>query len=403
MPAVFAEEVHPRNLLDRRLGCRAHPAEKKANAMPTTPIPLPDPTQRAGEGPTLNGVHAADAGPAGLGTVVVTGVCGFIGSHLALTLIQQGATVIGVDRRPLDAVERSAGHLRRLREQPGFRLLTASVDDPEVARYLSGASAAVHLAAVTDVAASWGSGFVEHIASVLSTQRLLDACAREGVGRVVVASSSHVYGSARDGVAREDLAVEPTSPYGVAKLASEGLALANARRPGSQMSAVALRFFTAFGPGCNPAMVVPRLFTAAVTGEPMPLYGDGTALHTWTYVTDLVDATIRAAALPMQAGEAEVVNVAGSDQASLLQVADLVGAIVGRPVPLEAAGDRAGDAVGTRADLTRARQLLGFTPRVGLNDGLLRQWRHMSSDRHPHPSTRRELTVRGASAPDLGG
>lgn len=361
--------------------------------MPTAPNPVPGPPQGAGEGLARNGAHAAAGGSAGLGTVVVTGVCGFIGSHLALTLLRRGAAVIGVDTKPLRAADRLAGQLRRLYDQPGFRLLTASVGDPEVARCLSGSSAVVHLAAATDIAASWGPGFAEHAASVLSTQRLLEGCDRAGVTRVVVASSSHVYGQASGGVVREDLAVQPTSPYGVAKLATEGLAVAYARRPGSGMSAVALRLFTAFGPGCHPAMVVPRLFTAAATGEPMPLYGDGTALHTWTYVTDLVEATVRAAAVPMEAGDAVVVNVAGPDQASLLQVAELVGAIVGRPVPLEAAGNRAGDVAGTRADLTRAHQLLGFTPRVRLNEGLLRQWRHMTASSHPDPTTGPDVAV----------
>ncbi|MGH3934270.1 MAG: NAD-dependent epimerase/dehydratase family protein [Pseudonocardiaceae bacterium] len=366
--------------------------------MPTTPNPLPDPTLGAGEGLALNGAHAAGEGSAELGAVVVTGVCGFIGSHLALGLRRRGATVIRVDRQPLTVADRSAGQLRSLQDQPGYRMLTASVGDPEVARCLSGASAVVHLAAATDVAASWGAGFTDHAASVLSTQRLLDACGREGVPRVVMASSAHVYGAVGGGVAREDLAVEPASPYGVAKLAAERLAVAYGRRPGSQMSTVALRLFTAFGPGCHPAMVVPRLFTAAVTREPMPLYGDGSALHTWTYVSDLVEATIRAVVLPMEAGDAVVVNVAGPDQASLLRVADLVGAIVGRPVPLHAAGHRAGDAAGTRTDLTRARHLLGFTPRVGLNEGLLRQWRHMTADRNPDPTTGLDVATPGATA-----
>ena len=371
--------------------------------MPTTPDPVADPTQGTGEGLALNRVHAVGGVSAGPGTVVVTGVCGFIGSHLALTLLGRGARVIGVDRRSLEAAERPGSPLRCLRDQPGFRLLTASVEDPEVARYLSGASAVVHLAAATDVAASWGAGFVEHAASVLSTQRLLDRCCREGVGRVVVASSSHVYGPVGGGLAREDLVVEPTSPYGVAKLAAERLAVAYACRPGSRMSGVALRLFTAFGPGCHPAMVVPRLFTAAATGKPMPLYGDGTVLRTWTYVSDLVEATIRAAALPMKAGDAVVVNVGGPDQASLLTVAELVGAIVGRPVPLEAAGDRAGDAAGLRADLTRARQLLGFTPRLGLNEGLLLQWRHMTTGRDPDPSAGHDGAPLGVTRPEVIG
>ncbi|MFD0683725.1 NAD-dependent epimerase/dehydratase family protein [Actinomadura fibrosa] len=318
---------------------------------------------------------------------MVTGVCGFIGSHLALALLREGVAVIGVDTRPVNACARTAHQLRRLYDYSGFRILTAGVEDPAVTGALRGVDAVIHLAAATDVAASWGAGFSAHAASVLGTQRLLDGCVQQQVPRVVVASSSHVYGPASAAIAREDRPVEPTSPYGVAKLAAEGLALAYARRPGSTLSAVALRFFTAFGPGCNPAMVVPRMFTAARTGQPMPLFGDGSALHTWTYVSDLVDAAMRAVEIPMEVGSAEVVNVAGADQASLIQVADLIGELTGRRVPLEPAGRRAGDAAGTRADLTRAHQILGFVPQVRLQDGLARLWEHMSHGSNLRPAT----------------
>ncbi|MBD2895620.1 dTDP-glucose 4,6-dehydratase [Actinomadura sp. RB99] len=327
------------------------------------------------------------------GTVLVTGVCGFIGSHLALALLKRGVAVVGVDARPVNACPLTSGQLRRLYDYSGFRLLTAKVADPEVANALYGVDTVVHLAAATDVAASWGAGFSAHATSVLETQRLLDGCASQQVPRVVVASSSHVYGPACGGIAREDQPVEPTSPYGVSKLAAERLALAYARRPGSTLNAVALRFFTAFGPGCNPAMVVPRLFNAACTGQAMPLFGDGNALHTWTYVSDLVDAVIRAAEVPMRAGSTEVVNVAGADQASLIQVADLVGEITGRRVALEPYGERAGDAAGTRADLTRAGRVLGFVPQVRLREGLVRMWQHMSSDPSPSSGTSASTSV----------
>lgn len=321
-----------------------------------------------------------------IGPVMVTGVCGFIGSHVALALLRRGVTVIGVDKRPFNSTAHPVVQLRDLHHQHGLRLLTANVDAPEVVRRLAGVSAVVHLAAATDVGASWGPGFVDHMASVLGTQRLLDACVREGVPRMVAASSSHVYGPTRAGIGREDLPAEPTSPYGVAKLAAERLAVAYARRPGSPLATVALRFFTAFGPGCRPAMVVPRLFRAVLSGDTMPLYGDSAAPHTWTYVSDLVDATLRAVTLPLDPGQAEVINAAGPEQASLRQVADLVGDLVGRPVPWEAAGKRAGDATGTRADLTRAKQVLGFTPQVSLKDGLVRYWQHMRSSPHSNRS-----------------
>jgi nucleoside-diphosphate-sugar epimerase len=358
----------------------------------------PEPTSGfAAGGLAFNGDRVRGEATAGSGVVVVTGVCGFIGSNLAAELLRRGRSVVGVDRRPPETATPIAGLLPRLRRHRGFWLLTANADDREVIRLLDGVSAVVHLAAATDVAASWEAGFADHAASVLSTQRLLHACGQAGVPRVVVASSCHVYGPTGDKPARENALVEPSSPW-VAKLATERLAVAYARRPDTPMSAVALRYFTAFGPGCNPAMVVPRMFRAALTGEPMPLYGDGTARHSWTHVADLVDATIRAVQVPLEAGCAQVVNAAGPGTASLRQVADLVGQIVGRPVTLRAAGERAGDAAGTRADLTRARRVLGFTPRVGLRDGLLRQWQTMTADRHPHPAgpdpAARDVTAR---------
>ncbi|GGT96206.1 nucleoside-diphosphate-sugar epimerase [Actinomadura citrea] len=121
-------------------------------------------------------------------------------------------------------------------------------------------------------------------------------------------------------------------------------------------------------------MVIPRFFTAALTGEAVPLFGDGTARHTWTYISDLVKAAVRAVAAPLPPGGAEVVNAAGRDAASLRQVAELVGQIVGRPVPLRPAGERPGDAVAVLADVTRASRMLGFVPAITLPDGLERHW-----------------------------
>jgi nucleoside-diphosphate-sugar epimerase len=314
--------------------------------------------------------------------VVVTGVCGFIGSHLAEALLARGGTrVLGVDRIAADADRRTAPVLEDLMVDPAFTLLSADAGDAVVAARLSEASAVVHLAAPTDIAASWNGEFLDQAASLRSSHQFLSACSRTRVPRVIVASSAHVYGPA-DELAREDAPAEPASPYGVMKLATERLAAAHARQPGSQMSTVALRFFTAFGPRVNPAMVVPRMFQSAVTGEPMPLFGDGQALHSWTHVDDLVSAVLLALDLTMEPGQAAVFNAAGADTASLRQVGHLVGQLVGRPVQWKPAGDRPGDVAGLRADLTRAQQVLGFTPRIGLRDGLESFLRHlMTADR----------------------
>ncbi len=224
---------------------------------------------------------------------MVTGVCGFIASHLAYALLRSGVRVIGVDQRTLGS------NVQRLQDQARFELVIAQVQDGDLARRLRGVTKVFHLAAATDVQDSWGAGFSDHaISTVLGTQRLLSACSQAGVPRVVVASSSHVYGMTT-GLAREDAPLSPMSPYGVAKLAAERLAVAYARRGGALMSVVALRYFTAYGPHCHDAMVVMRLFRAALTGRPMPLYGDGTQAHSWTHVDDIVAATLLAGYLPM--------------------------------------------------------------------------------------------------------
>jgi UDP-glucose 4-epimerase len=327
--------------------------------------------------------QAAPHTPAETPLIVVTGICGFIGSHLAEALLRRGrARVLGVDRIKPGQNPRTAAILINLLNRPDFHLLPADVADTAVTSALGEAAAVVHLAAPTDLAASWGTGFTDQTAALASSHRLLDACWTARVSRVVVASSAHVYGPT-EGLAREDAPAEPTSPYGVVKLATERLAVAYTRRPGSPTSTVVLRFFTAFGPRVNPAMVVPRMFRSAQTGEPMPLFGDGNAAHTWTHVDDLIAAVLCGLNLPLEPGRAEVVNAAGRDAASLRQVGDLVGQIVGRPVLWTPAGDRLGDAAGVRADLTRARTVLGFTPQVGLREGLESLWRHLNEPVRP--------------------
>lgn len=367
------------------------PDAMKGGIMPTSTTSLTPPHTAGAPGSAPQGAHehALPAGP-----ILVTGACGFIGSHVAVELLRRGVEVIGVDTRPLTRSRRPGDVLGLLQPQPRFRMLQADVRAPEVAEAVQGTAAVIHLAAATDVGASWGEGFTEHATSVLATQRLLDACTRHDVRRVVVASSAHVYGPATTGAGpvRESDPTEPTSPYGVAKLATERLALAYARRPGSRLSAVALRFFPAFGPGCNPQMVIPRFFTAALTGEAVPLFGDGAVRHTWTYISDLAEAAVRAVAAPLPPGGAEVVNAAGRDAASLRHVAELIGEIVGRPVPLRPAGERPGDAAAVHADVSRAGRTLGFVPSVTLPDGLEHHWRTTV------PASVRNATTAGATA-----
>ncbi|MCC3769586.1 NAD-dependent epimerase/dehydratase family protein [Streptomyces sp. UNOC14_S4] len=307
---------------------------------------------------------------------MVTGAAGFIGSRLTLALLRSGVRVVGVDRRDPADDPVAACHLAAVTDAPGYRhlhadLLACALDAP-----LRGADAVFHLAGIPGVRPSWGPRFAEYVhCNVLATQRVMEAAARTGVPRVVVASSSSVYGATDGTPSSERDLPRPASPYAVTKLAEEQLCLAHAARADCPTSVVALRYFTVYGPGQRADMFVHRALRAALTGEPLRLYGDGGQRRDFTYVDDAVAATVTAASAPR--GSA-VVNVGGGSGASLRDVVHIAESLTGRTVRLLHDTPRPGDVPATRADITRAYRLLGWRPRVGLRSGMLRQLRTLS-------------------------
>ena len=224
--------------------------------------------------------------------IVLTGAAGFIGSHLGERLVAEGNEVIGIDAFT-DFYERSAkeANLARLLATPGFELVEADLRDDDIDDQLDGADVIVHLAAQPGVRDSWGRGFDVYVGhNVLATQRVLDAAVRRGVDRVVFASSSSIYGAAESLPTPEEVAPLPISPYGVTKVTGESLLNAYGRLG---ISYAALRFFTVYGPRQRPDMAIRRFISAALTGDPEPLFGTGRQQRDFTYVGDIVDATTR--------------------------------------------------------------------------------------------------------------
>jgi UDP-glucuronate 4-epimerase len=311
--------------------------------------------------------------------VVVTGAAGFVGSHLAERLVRDGASVVGVDRRSPATDAEAAVNLAELSAQPDFRFVRADLcdDDVPLARWLDGASVVFHLAGTPGVRPSWGDSFAAYLRSnVLGTQRVLEACAAAVVPRLVFASSSSVYGPGTGRPSRETDATLPLSPYGVTKLAAERLALAYALRRANPTSVVALRYFTVYGPRQRPDMAIGRVLRAALTGRPMRLYGTGAQRRDFTYVDDVVTATVAAGSAPAQA---EVVNVGGGASVTMLDVLAGAAALTGREVPVERDASQPGDVDATAADLTLARHLLGYVPSVAFAEGLERQYAFLSA------------------------
>ena len=295
---------------------------------------------------------------------VVTGAAGFIGSRLSHRLMDDGWEVVGIDAfldtyDPSEKLARAAGLVRR----KGFELATGHLTEVDLEDLLDGPDVVFHLAGRAGVRASFALESRYRRDNVESTARLVSAARRSPtVGRLVYASSSSVYGDAPLPFS-EDAATSPVSPYGMSKLEAERICLAGS---GGDLEAVALRYFTVYGPGQRPDMGLRIFAEAALTGQPITVFGDGTQSRDFTYVDDIVDATYRAASAPA-AGMA--VNVGGGSRVSLVEVLEILGRITGRHLDVRHAEFARGDVRHTGADLSRAEHLLGFRASTPFAEG----------------------------------
>jgi len=307
---------------------------------------------------------------------LVTGVAGFIGSHLAERLLDRGARVLGLDCFT-DYYPRAVkeANLLKLRDHPSFTLAERSIQGADLGGLLRDVTHVFHLAAQAGVRKSWGRDFEVYTEqNVLATQVLLEASVRAPIERLVYASSSSVYG---DDVAlpmREDAVPRPVSPYGVTKLAAEHLChlyFANYGLP-----SVSLRYFTVYGPRQRPDMGFHRFIRAALGNEAIVLYGDGEQTRDFTFVSDAVEATIAAG---LSGVPGRVYNIGGGSRVSLNHVIQLIGRVTGRRLRIEREEKQKGDMRDTYADTSLARADLRFVPRVSLEQGLEAEYRWLSA------------------------
>lgn len=301
--------------------------------------------------------------------VVVTGAAGFIGSRLVEVLHEAGEDVVGVDAFTpyYDRTDKEANAAAW--RSAGVPLVESDLREADLRSLLEGAEVVHHLAAQPGVRASWAAfdDYATH--NLVATQRVLEAARDVGVRRVVVASSSSVYGNASSYPTGEDDPLRPHSPYGVTKRAVEDLCRAHAENWGTET--VLMRYFTVYGPRQRPDMAFHRILESALHGRPFPLYGDGSARRDFTFVDDAVTATVAAATADV--APATPVNVAGGDESSMAGIFDLVAELVGRPVPIDRRPAQPGDVDRTGGDTARAAALLGYRPSVDLREGLERQ------------------------------
>jgi UDP-glucose 4-epimerase len=300
--------------------------------------------------------------------VLVTGGAGFIGSNLVRGLLARGDDVRVLDnfstgsRRNLDGlahdVEIVEGELRSYER---------------VHNAVRGVEIVFHLGALGSVPRSVQDPLTSSAVNVEGTLNVQLAARDEGVRRVVFASSSSIYGNQDELPLRESMAPDPISPYGVAKLAAERYCVSFSRVYHS-FETVVLRYFNVFGPRQDPtsqyAAVVPLFITAIAAGEPVTIFDDGEQSRDFTYVDNIVEANILAA--HAEGANGRIFNVSGGAPTSVNALAEAIGRMLDRPVERNYLPARPGDLRNSWADVSEARNLLGFEPSVDLDDGLRR-------------------------------
>lgn len=301
---------------------------------------------------------------------LVTGAAGFIGSHLTGRLLSDGHSVVAVDCfAPTYDTSMRRDALEELRVRNHLQVIEGDLLEMELTEMISEVDAVFHLAARPGVRASWEDFDEFSRTNVQVTKRLLAALARAKHQPVFVfASSSSVYGNTSRYPTPEDTPLNPISPYGVTKAAAEHLVRAYVSQFG--VKAVMLRYFTVYGPRQRPDMAFHRWIRAALTGDEILLYGDGSAVRDFTYVDDVVDATVQA--LDLETGS--VANVAGGSPVILTDVVDEIALLAGRKLAIRYEGRQKGDPMRTGGDTSFLRSETSWRATTDLSQGLRDQF-----------------------------
>jgi len=308
--------------------------------------------------------------------ILVTGGAGFIGSHLVERLLAQGHRVIALDNfDPFYSPDEKRRNLATALASPAFRLVEA--DCAELRQVEEGLAdeqidVIVHLAAKAGVRPSLRDPVGYARANVMATQVLLEFARQRGIQRFVFGSSSSVYGNRVDiPFSEDDSADRPVSPYAATKRAGEVICHTYAHLYG--MRIIALRFFTVYGPRQRPDLAIRKFATLMLNGQPVPMFGDGSAERDYTWIDDIIDGVVAAIERTGQVDpEFEIINLGESRTTSVRRLIDLIAEALGVEPKIEPAPAQPGDVVRTCADVSKAARLLGYRPSVPVEVGIPR-------------------------------
>ena len=311
-------------------------------------------------------------------THIVTGVAGFIGSHLAEALLKQGHRVIGIDQfNDYYDPNLKEKNIANLKPNSFFKLIRANIQDLNWQELLESVDVVYHQAAQAGVRASWGAGFYNYTErNINATQVILEAAKQaKSLKRIVYASSSSIYGNAETMPTPETICPQPVSPYGITKLAGESLCWLYHQNFG--VPATALRYFTVYGPRQRPDMAFHKFFKAAINDEPISIFGDGQQTRDFTFISDAVAANLAAGEISEAIGE--VFNIGGGSRVAVTDILKTMEQVIGQPIRKNYIDKAMGDARHTSADVTKANKILGYKPQVSLAEGLAKEWEWIQS------------------------
>ena len=309
---------------------------------------------------------------------LVTGAAGFIGSHVVEHLLADGHQVTGIDNfDPYYAraiKERNLAEVQRHPEAKQFRFVEGDLLDAPLDTLLDGVDVIIDLAARAGVRASWGASFAGYLrANVQATQRLLEAAKDvPTLQRYVYGGSSSVYGNKVADAVGEDFPAAPHSPYGLTKWAAEQLG--GVYRRVFDVPFCVARIFSCYGPRERPDKAIQKFMLATANGERVTLYGDGTQRRDFSFVGDIASGLV-ACAKRLPPGE--VVNLARGEAHSMNDLLAAMQEVMGRELLIDRGPSEAGDVRVTFARIDKARDLVGYAPRVSIHEGLAAQWAHV--------------------------
>jgi UDP-glucose 4-epimerase len=298
--------------------------------------------------------------------VLVTGVAGFIGSHLAGRLLQEGFQVIGIDSF-LDNYSRKikGNNLRGLFNNK-FSFIEGSIFELDLKEILKKVDTVFHQAAIPGVRTSWGKEFYKYLENnVLATQILLESCKDLKIKKFIYASSSSVYGDSDELPIKETSTTKPVSPYGVSKLAGEHLAILYFKEYG--IPTVSLRYFTVYGPRQRPDMGFHKFIIAILSRKQIEIFGSGDQTRDFTFIDDVVEANLLAS---NKGREGEVYNIGGGNRIELIQAIKAIEEVSGKQCDLKFTESQKGDVKRTYADISKAKMDFDYNPKIDINKGL---------------------------------